>query len=202
MAPTDAGQLAAFARGLSFGTRYFRFGRGDIQFSKTEVARLCDADPAVCRHLIVVTDENGAEIPVASARFHIRADGESCEMAIVVADAWQGAMVGHRLMTSLIQSARDCGLSRMDIQVLATNTRMLRLARKHGFTVAPETDNAAIMTLSLLLDETKRGRDADTGVAAPEGRLMPEAEPGDGAMPRGYAVVTSRLETGSRETKL
>lgn len=154
IAPTDAGRLAAFAHGLSFGTRYFRFGHGDIRFSEEEIARLCDPDPAVCRHFIVVTDEDGAEILIASARFYIQGDGESCEMAIVVADAWQGSRVAHRLITTLIRSARDCGLKRMYVRVLATNTRMLKFARRHAFAVTSGTDDAAIKVLSLLLDET------------------------------------------------
>lgn len=128
-----------------------------------EIARLCDPDPTVCRHLVVVADENGAEIPIASARFYIQADGESCEMAIVVADAWQGSRVGHRLMAAMIQSARECGLNRMYLQILATNTRMLRFAERHGFVVTSGTDSAAIKTLRLLLDETNRGRVVGNG---------------------------------------
>jgi len=155
IAPADVERLAAFADGLSFGTRYFRFGHGDFQFSEVEIARLCNPDLANCRHLIVVTEENGAEIVIASARFYILADGESCEMAIVVADAWQGSHLGHRLMACLIESARECGLGRMYIEVLATNTRMLKFARRHGFAVTSRTDRAPIRTLCLVLDETK-----------------------------------------------
>jgi RimJ/RimL family protein N-acetyltransferase len=158
VAPKDAGRLAAFARGLSFGTRYFRFGRGDVRFSEEQVARLCDPDQAAYRHFIAVTDENGAEILIGSARFYIQPDRESCEMAIVVADAWQGSRVAHRLMIALIQSARDCGLKRAHVKVLATNTRMLKLAQRHGFAVTSGTDQAAIKTLSLLLDETNHAR--------------------------------------------
>ena len=42
----------------------------------------------------------------------------------------------------------------MYAQVLATNTRMLKFAHRHGFAVTPGTDRAAIKTLSLVLGET------------------------------------------------
>jgi len=155
IAAADVGRLAAFARGLSFGTRYFRFGHGEFRFSEVEIDRLCHPDLANCRHLIVVTEENGAEVVIASARFYILEDRQSCEMAIVVADAWQGSHLGHRLMAGLIESARECGLGRMYVQVLASNTRMLKFARRHGFAVTSATDRAQIRTLCLVLDETK-----------------------------------------------
>lgn len=62
------------------------------------------------------------------------------------------------MMTAMIQSARGCGLKRMYVQVLATNTRMLKFAQRHGFVATSGTDHAAIKTLSLPLDETSRGR--------------------------------------------
>jgi L-amino acid N-acyltransferase YncA len=138
--------------GLSFGSRYFRFGRGDVEFSESEAAERCDPDHATCRHSVVVTDENGAEIVIASARFYIQPDGESCELTILVADAWQGTRVAHRLLTTLIEEARDAGLKRMYARVLASNTRMLKFAQRHGFAVAADTDNAAIKVLNLQLD--------------------------------------------------
>lgn len=158
IAPVDAGRMAAFVHGLSFGTRYFRFGRGDMRFTGEEAARRCDPDPAVCRHFIVVTDEDGAEIQVGSARFYIADDGESGELTILVADAWQGSRIAHRLMTTLIESARECGLKRMFAQVLASNTRMLKFAQRHGFAVTAETEHAPIKILSLALDQTRDAR--------------------------------------------
>jgi RimJ/RimL family protein N-acetyltransferase len=148
--------MADFVHRLSFGTRYFRFGRGDIRLSSEELAALCDPDPEVCWHFIAVTDENGAEIQIASARFFILATGECCEMEIIVADAWQGTQVAHRMMSTLLRGAKDCGLKRICARVLPTNTRMLRFARGYGFVVRSCTDHETIKTLCLVLDETDR----------------------------------------------
>jgi len=149
--PNDNERLAAFARGLSFSTRYFRFGRGDAEFTDDQVERLCNPDAAVARHLIAVTDENGKCIQIGSARFQVEQDGESCDLGILVADAWQGTRVAHRLIMLLIDSARERGLKRMTAHVLGTNVRMLRFARRHGFVAVPGCERPAIETLSLCL---------------------------------------------------
>lgn len=168
--PVDAGRVAAFVNGLSFGTRYFRFGRGDVRFSEDDAAKRCDPDPSLCRHFVVVTDDDDKEIQIASARFYIQPDRESCELTILVADAWQGSRVAHRLLTTLIQSARECGLKRMCARVLATNTRMLSFARRHGFVAAADSDHPAIRTLYLLLHDipdAQTGADSHPSVRSP-----------------------------------
>jgi acetyltransferase len=47
-------------------------------------------------------------------------------------------------MTALIDSARKRGLRTMEGFVLAVNEPMLRLARRIGFSVAPDPDDRAI----------------------------------------------------------
>ena len=162
VAATDAGGLAALARGLSFASRYFRFGRGDVEFADAELVRLCDPAHEGRYNLVVVTDEEGRESPIASARFQVRSGTRECDMAILVADAWHGSRVAHRLMSALIERARLAGLTRMHAEVLATNSRMLRFARRHGFAAVSGVQREGIRALSLRLDgETTEPQDAD-----------------------------------------
>jgi RimJ/RimL family protein N-acetyltransferase len=152
VAPGDAARLAAFARGLSFATRYFRFGRDDIEFTEEEVRRLCNPDPAFARHFIAVTEDEGHEIQIGSARFQIQDDRETCDLGILVADAWQGTRVAHRLLVKLIEAAKECHLRRMTADVLATNIRMIRFAQRHGFVATTEEDERpGIRRLALAL---------------------------------------------------
>lgn len=166
VAPADIAPMSAFLRRLSFGTRYFRFGCGEIRFSDEELARLCNSDPALGRHFVVVTEENGAETLIASGRFFVLAAGECGEMEILVTDAWQGTRVAHRLMSALIDSARAHGLKRLCAQVLPSNSRMLKFARRHGFTLQSGTDGHAIKILCLLLDASTRPQGAGQGCSA------------------------------------
>ena len=86
---------------------------------------------------------------VAGARDYVQVDGETCEFAVTVADSWQGAGLASRLMRELIQGARARGLKHMEGFVLAGNTGVLTLARRLGFTVKPDPDDAMVKIVRL-----------------------------------------------------
>lgn len=155
IAPTDVRQLLDFVRGLSFGTKYFRFGRGDIRFSEKEAVLLCNPDPQVCWRFVVVTEEIGVETQVAAASCHIQPDQTSGELTILVSDAWQGAGLADWLMDKVKGVARGRGLQQLIVHVLATNSRMLQFARKHGFSATEESAHSPIKRLGLSLGETE-----------------------------------------------
>jgi acetyltransferase len=83
------------------------------------------------------------ETEIGVARYVINPDGESCEFALVVADAWQHKGIGHRLMDALIDIARDKGLKTMEGEVLGSNRNMLGLVTELGFSVS-EGDEPSI----------------------------------------------------------
>jgi acetyltransferase len=87
--------------------------------------------------LIATTEEGGQEIMLGVARYIINPDGESCEFATAVADAWQGRGIGQKLMRMLMEVARDKGLRVMESEVLARNAGMLELAEALGFEILP-----------------------------------------------------------------
>jgi ribose 5-phosphate isomerase A len=153
ISPADGARVRAYLEGLSFGTRYFRFGRGTIEFSEQHIFAICNPDPVTCRRFIVVAEEGGEEIQIASSAFFLLEDGESCEITLLVADAWQGTRVAHRLLEVLIDSAREFGLKFMCVEVLPTNVRMQRFALRHGFVLTSSNpDIPAIKTYRLALD--------------------------------------------------
>jgi GNAT superfamily N-acetyltransferase len=147
----DVDRVAAYLDGLSVGTRYFRFGRWDTQFSRDDLVRICKPNPAECCRLIAVTEQDGVEVQIASAAFVVGNDRESGELSILVSDQWQGTRVAHRLMSHLIECAAGFGLTRMFAKVLGTNNRMIRFAHRHGFKPVQGTEEAQIKTLVLNL---------------------------------------------------
>jgi acetyltransferase len=82
------------------------------------------------------------ETEVGVARYVANPDGRTCEFAVVVADEWQNKGIASRLMTGLMQVARDRGLRTMEGEVLAANSRMLHLMRGLGFVVGRGDDPA------------------------------------------------------------
>ncbi len=153
----DVRKSLAFLRGLSYASRYFRFGRGDLEFRESEARALCDPDPAICADFIVLAREREGEVEVASARYCIDADESSCEFALVVADRWQGLGLGERLMRVMIDSARARGLHHMHGTVLATNSRMLQLAEECGFVIEESEQGPGVKRVSRALGAPAAG---------------------------------------------
>ena len=72
---------------------------------------------------------------VGVSRYVTNPDSSSCEFALVVSDDFNGKGLGSRLMLSIMDVARDKGLSEIDGLVLANNPDMLKLMRRLGFSI-------------------------------------------------------------------
>lgn len=134
--PEDAEIEQAFVRGLSDESKYFRFVSALQELSPSMLARFTQIDYDREMALIAVLEDDGQETEIGVARYVINPDGESCEFALVVADAWQHKGIGHRLMGALMDIARDKGLKTMEGEVLGSNRNMLGLVTNLGFAVS------------------------------------------------------------------
>ena len=95
---------------------------------------------------IIATTETpqGEEQEIGVGRYIINPDGKSCEFAVVVADAWQRRGIGYKLLSCLIEIARNKGLRTMEGSVLASNAGMVELVRALDFEVRPHPEDAAL----------------------------------------------------------
>ena len=74
---------------------------------------------------------------VGVSRYITNPDQSSCEFALVVADDFSGKGLGSRLMLSIMDVAREKGLSEIEGLVLTQNPGMLKLMKSLGYTVKP-----------------------------------------------------------------
>jgi len=88
---------------------------------------------------------------VGVSRYITNPDQSSCEFSLVVADDMSGNGLGSRLMESIIDVARDKGLSEVDGLVLANNGEMLKLMKKLGFSVKPYAEDPDFKLVTYLL---------------------------------------------------
>lgn len=142
--PRDVERMRAFVRGLSFGSRYFRFGTGDPQYTDEEILRVCTPDPGECVHLVVVRIVDDTEEIVASGRIVFESAATSCEFAIAVRDEWQGRGLGRRLLNALIAGARLRGHTEVHARVLATNAGMIAFLEKCDFEVGDSIEGPGV----------------------------------------------------------
>jgi acetyltransferase len=138
-------------RKLSDQSRYYRYVSSMRELSVPMLARytLIDYDRemalvAVCKER--APDGNGefteTERMIGVSRFIANPDLSSCEFSLVVADEFSGQGLGSRLMLSIMDVARNKGLTEIDGLVLAKNTGMLKLMKSLGFQVETYADDA------------------------------------------------------------
>ena len=94
---------------------------------------------------------DGVDI-AGSATYVIGNDPAICEFAITVASDFGGVGLASTLLAALIGAAKSRGLTEMDGYVLAANHPMLRLARRLGFSVAPDPEDGNVRICRLRLD--------------------------------------------------
>ncbi|CAN5880460.1 GNAT family N-acetyltransferase [soil metagenome] len=139
--PDDADMLQELVRSLSPESRHFRFASSFKEMPAAMLSRftLIDYDRemalvAVHRHR-QDGPARGHERIVGVSRYVTNPDKSSCEFSLVVADDFKGKGLGSRLMESIMDVARERGLTRMDGLVLNHNADMLKLVRGLGFQV-------------------------------------------------------------------
>ena len=150
--PQDAEREQAFVRGLSPESRYFRFMNTLRELSPEMLDRFTHPDPAREVALVALVDEGGQPKQVAVARCAAGAERDSCEFAVVVADAYQGRGLGSRLMEELIARARARGVPRIEGLVLTSNHPMLELMRSLGFEITTTPEDARMRRVSKSLN--------------------------------------------------
>lgn len=143
----DAPLEREFVLRLSGETRYLRFQKWVQSPSDRLIHFLTQVD--YDRHLALVCafEEGGKEQVVGEARYVADDDGESCELGIVIADAWQKSGIAGLLMDALLGAARACGLKRMEGTVFSTNREMLRFVRALGFEIQPVPEDRTMVRI-------------------------------------------------------
>jgi acetyltransferase len=133
--PSDMELEQAFVRNLSPQSKFKRFLSELKELAPEQLYKFTHPDHSREAAYVVIRSTVAGEEEIGVGRFVGDADGESCEFAVTVADAWQGKGIGGRLIRALLRDARARGLKRMEGYVLGTNTRMLEFVRRQGFEV-------------------------------------------------------------------
>ncbi|MBL8224657.1 MAG: bifunctional acetate--CoA ligase family protein/GNAT family N-acetyltransferase [Chromatiales bacterium] len=149
--PEDAVVERAFVRGLSEQSRYLRFMYAVAELTPVMLARFTQIDYDREMALIAVVADGTGEREIGVSRYTTLHGTDTCEFAIVIADDWQGSGLARQLLAALIDVAREQRLAVMQGVTLATNGRMLKLARALGFEVRPDPEDDELMAMRLEL---------------------------------------------------
>jgi acetyltransferase len=142
--PDDAQMLQTLVQELSPQSRYFRFVSSLKELPPSMLSRLTLIDydremALVAIHHTRKTGPDGETVEteriVGVSRYITNPDKSSCEFSLLVADDFNGKGLGSRLMLSIMEEARDKGLTEIEGLVLANNPGMLKLMKGLGYEV-------------------------------------------------------------------
>lgn len=122
-----------FVRRLSSQSRYYRFHSTLKELTPYMLERFTQVNYPDEMALIATVPEGEGEMQIGVARYARKPGSDTAEIAIVVADAWQGKGIGTRLLVDLRQLAIEAGIRHVEASVLPDNKRMLYLANELGF---------------------------------------------------------------------
>ncbi len=145
--PQDEDLTIAFFRNLSGAARYDRFMSPMRELSPELLQRFTHVDYADHVALVAEVFVDGRETVIAEARYMRRPDPSAAEFAVSVAEPWQGKGLARLMLGKLACRAAGAGVRRIVGETLASNARMLSLARKAGFMVTASPDVSGLMLL-------------------------------------------------------
>jgi RimJ/RimL family protein N-acetyltransferase len=128
----DRDALEAAVMRLSPTSRLLRFAAPKPRLTKADLDRLLDLDHHDREALVAVDPATGDGVAVARYAAMPR-EPDVAELAVTVADAWQGRGLGGALTALVIDRARDEGFGHLRAIALGENRRAARMLRAGGF---------------------------------------------------------------------
>lgn len=135
---SDINGLQDFFHRLSTEDIYTRFFQ-DLKFLPTSVAEhLCNVDYETEMACVAVTGQRENEMIIGSACYFVNPTSNLAEAAYMIHPGWQGLGLGGILQQWLIEYARVRGLRGFTLEILTTNSKMIRLAKSAATKVSIE----------------------------------------------------------------
>jgi GNAT superfamily N-acetyltransferase len=166
LVPTDVARVQAFLDGLSLESRYNRF-LAPRRLRPGEVARLSSPRPGTEFAVAAMVTVDGRESIAGVARYAATAEPDSVEVAVTIADAWQGNGLGRMLLADVVTQAQRQGYARATGVLLATNVGMQNLALRLGFSLRASDEDERLVEMERTLAAAFAEAPVAAEVAAP-----------------------------------
>ncbi|HYT10248.1 MAG TPA: GNAT family N-acetyltransferase, partial [Mycobacteriales bacterium] len=138
--PQDADRLVGLHSRLSERTVYLRYFAPHPRLSDRDLHRFTHVDH---RDRVALVAQLGDDV-IGVGRYD-RIDGTAdAEVAFVIDDAQQGRGIGSLLLEHLAAAARERGIERFVAEVLAENSRMVRVFTDAGYQASYSYDSGVV----------------------------------------------------------
>ena len=136
--PTDADMWVELYSSLSSMSKYYRFFSAHQQPSPKMIKMYTNIDYVNNFALVAIVTENGKEKMVGVARYVLDPPPSSAELAVVVADTWQGKGLGTKMLLYIIEIMIKRKIKKVHGDVFLENRAMLQLMGEGGFKLTKE----------------------------------------------------------------
>jgi RimJ/RimL family protein N-acetyltransferase len=197
--PQDRELMVAFFLDLSADARCSRFMHPVSEPSSELLRQFTQVDYANHVALVAEIFVDGRETVIGEARYVRAADPSLAEVSISVAEPWQGKGLAKLMLTKLECRAAAAGIRRIIGYTLATNEKMLSLARKAGFMIWESARGVMRLEKTLALSKVFAGNGrhiARTGL--PGNTENPRHLAKFGVLARSHKRGDSRRRRGDR----
>ena len=126
-----------------------RFFSSVKEMSHEWLILFCNIDYDRDMAIVAEIEENGKRKIIGVGRLIRNWDSPSSEFAVLVHDRYQGKGLGYKLMETLVGIGREMGLEEIVGEALTENQKMLKLAKKLGFTTQWVPGGITKLTLKL-----------------------------------------------------
>jgi len=201
----DEADLARFFTELSFESRVFRFFVA-IKNADALAKQMVAVDYTTRYGLVAVA---GAESRIVGHAMYVETGRQKAELALAVADKYQGRGLGTILLGQLGEAAAAAGIEVLEAIVMPENHHMLKLLRESGFPISVRSEPGEIhadLPAAISAEGLRQFEDRDrlAAVAAVSHLLAPRSVAVIGASRQpgsiGAALFHNILATGFRGT--
>lgn len=162
--PEDIELERRFIEALSPTSRRFRFLETMRAPSAALLKQMTVINPSTDAAYVALLGTGAQATEIGVARFSAQADGQDCEFAVTVSDAWQNKGLGTLLMRRLIEVAKTRGIKTLHSSDAADNTRMHQFADHLHFQHRRDPGDATLVLYSVDLT----AGDAQLSVRSPQ----------------------------------
>jgi len=112
--------------------------------------RYCNIDYDREMAIIPELDDNGKRRILGVVRIIASSDKKTAELAIIIADPWQGLGLGSKMMDYIIEISKDMGIETLVAEMMTDNKPAINLLKKMGFEITRPGGGVVHGSLSLV----------------------------------------------------
>ena len=150
--PQDGAALQDYFRSLTGGSRYNRFLGAASELPRSELEKSIHVGDDNRFTVIVIMKVDGTERVVGEARYAFEPQSGRFEFGLSIDDRWQGHGIGAALLSNLECRAAAFGAERIFGDTLRSNSAMIGLARKSGYSFAPTPNDWKLVRFEKTID--------------------------------------------------